>query len=271
MNTMDGGGSVADGTKRETMRLDRYLSLCGVASRSETARAVRHGEVMIDGITVRRSDCPVDPDGDTVIFRGKPVVYRRYTYVMLYKPDGVVSATEDRLAGERTVLDLLPPELLRVRPGLFPCGRLDKHTTGLMLLSNNGQLAHRLLSPARHVDKAYVFTVKFPLSDEDISALQAGVPISARDGETGYVTAPCRIDITGVRDGRMTGRITLHEGKYHQIKRMMEARHNQVTALSRVAFGPLTLDPNLEPGEWRLLTDEEREELEACGGTPDQP
>ena len=250
------------------MRLDRYLSLCGVASRSETARAVRRGEVTIGGKTARKGDCPIDPEVDTVCFRGKPVVYRRYTYVMLHKPDGVVSATEDRLAGERTVLDLLPPELLRLRPGLFPCGRLDKHTTGLMLLSNNGQLAHRLLSPARHVAKTYAFTVKFPLSDEDVFALQAGVSIPVREGESSYVTAPCRVDITGVRDGRTTGRITLHEGKYHQIKRMMEARHNQITALSRLTFGPLTLDPDLEPGEWRMLTDEERVALESCGAVP---
>lgn len=246
------------------MRIDRYLSLCGVASRSETTRAVRRGEVTVGGKTVCKSDCPIHPDGDTVCFRGKPVVYRRYTYVMLHKPDGVVSATEDRLAGERTVLDLLPQELLRLRPGLFPCGRLDKHTTGLMLLSNNGQLAHRLLSPARHVDKTYAFTVKFPLSDEDVSALQAGVSIPLKDGGSSYVTAPCRIDITGGSDGRTTGRITLHEGKYHQIKRMMEARHNQVTSLSRLTFGPLALDPNLAPGEWRLLTDEESAALEAC-------
>ncbi|UKI12433.1 MAG: pseudouridine synthase [Oscillospiraceae bacterium] len=135
------------------MRLDKFLSLCGKASRSETLRSVRRGEITVNGVPARRGDCPVEPDTDTVVFRGETVVYRPYTYVMLHKPDGVVSATEDRLAGEPTVLDLLPPELTRLRPGLFPCGRLDKHTTGLMLLTNNGKLAHRLLSPARHVDK----------------------------------------------------------------------------------------------------------------------
>lgn len=239
------------------MRLDKYLSLCGKASRSDTARAVRRGEITVGGQVVRRGDHPVDPDTDRVVFRGEVVVYRPYTYVMLHKPDGVVSATEDSLAGERTVLDLLPPELTRLRPGLFPCGRLDKHTTGLMLLTNNGQLAHFLLSPARHVDKTYAFTVKFPLSDEDASALETGVDIG------GYMTAPCRVELTD--DERKAGLITLREGKYHQIKRMMEARHNQIRSLSRLTFGSLTLDPTLEPGQWRLLTPEEITDLEAVG------
>ena len=164
------------------MRLDKFLSLCGKASRSETLRSVRRGEITVNGVPARRGDCPVEPDTDTVVFRGETVVYRPYTYVMLHKPDGVVSATEDRLAGEPTVLDLLPPELTRLRPGLFPCGRLDKHTTGLMLLTNNGKLAHRLLSPARHVDKTYAFTVKFPLSAEDVAALESGVSLRNADG-----------------------------------------------------------------------------------------
>lgn len=236
------------------MRLDKYMSLCGKASRSDTARAVRRGEITVNGQAVRRGDHPVDPDADRVVFRGEPVVYRPYTYVLLHKPDGVVSATEDKLAGEKTVLDLLPPELTRLRPGLFPCGRLDKHTTGLVLLTNNGQLAHRLLSPARHVDKVYAFTVKFPLSDEDIAALEIGLDIG------GYTTAPCRVELTDPE--RCAGHITLHEGKYHQIKRMMEARHNQIRSLARVSFGTLTLDPNMAPGDWRLLTEQEIMELE---------
>ena len=178
------------------MRLDKFLSLCGKASRSETLRSVRRGEITVNGVPARRGDCPVEPDTDTVVFRGETVVYRPYTYVMLHKPDGVVSATEDRLAGEPTVLDLLPPELTRLRPGLFPCGRLDKHTTGLMLLTNNGKLAHRLLSPARHVDKTYAFTVKFPLSAEDVAALESGVSLRNADGGTDCVTAPCRVELT---------------------------------------------------------------------------
>ncbi len=237
------------------MRLDKYLSLTGTATRSEAARAVRAGEVLVDGIPARKADLSIDPDTVRVVFRGTPVVYRQYTYILMNKPDGVVSATED--GRERTVLDLLSDDLRRIRPALFPCGRLDKHTTGLVLLTNNGDLAHRLLSPSRHVDKTYRFRIKFPLSDEDIVALESGVDIG------GYITAPCRVERVDAR----AGFITLHEGKYHQIKLMMEARHNQITELERITFGPLTLDESLAPGEWRLLTDEEIEALENVQGT----
>ncbi len=236
------------------MRLDKYLSLTGTATRSEASRAVRAGRVLINGSPAKKADMPIDPDTAEVSYFGVPVVYRQYTYILMNKPDGVVSATED--GREQTVLDLLPDDLRRIRPALFPCGRLDKHTTGLMLLTNHGDLAHRLLSPARHVDKTYRFRVKFPLSDEDISALESGVDIG------GYITAPCRVERTETEASANGGRITLHEGKYHQIKLMMEARHNQITRLERITFGPLTLDPSLSPGEWRLLTDEEIAALE---------
>ena len=131
--------------------------------------------------------------------------------------------------------------------GLFPCGRLDKHTLGLMLLTNDGQLSHRLLSPKRHVAKSYAFGVKFPLSQADLQALEAGVDIG------GYLTKPCTVLLSGEREGT----ITITEGKYHQIKLMMEAVHNQITYLERITFGPLTLDPALERGEWRELNAEE--------------
>ena len=241
------------------MRLDKYLSLAGIASRTETAKAVRGGEVLVDGIPARRADMQVDPDAVAVIFKGQPVTYRQFTYVLMHKPDGVVSATED--GREQTVLDILPDELRRIRPALFPCGRLDKHTTGLLLLTNNGELSHRLLSPARHVDKTYRFSVKFPLSDEDVAALESGVDIG------GYVTAPCRVlPDPPAEDGTCrSGRIILHEGKYHQIKLMMEARHNQITRLERITFGPLALDPALAAGEWRMLTEGEVRALEESG------
>ena len=241
------------------MRLDKYLSLAGIASRTETAKAVRGGEVLVDGIPARRADMQVDPDAVAVIFKGQPVTYRQFTYVLMHKPDGVVSATED--GREQTVLDLLPDELRRIRPALFPCGRLDKHTTGLLLLTNNGDLSHRLLSPARHVDKTYAFAVKFPLSQEDVTALEAGVDIC------GYVTAPCKVELDekDPEQRGSSGRITLHEGKYHQIKLMMEARHNQITRLQRITFGPLILDPALEAGEWRMLSEGEVRALEESG------
>ncbi len=243
------------------MRLDKFLSTTGKATRTEAGKAVRSGAVLVNGVPAKKADMSVDPDTDEIIFRGEIVTYRAHTYVMMHKPDGVVSATED--GREQTVLDLPPDELRRLRPPLFPCGRLDKHTTGLMLLTGNGQLAHRLLSPARHVDKTYAFTVKFPLWEEDVAALEAGVDIG------GYITAPCTVTLDPP-DGegkQRSGRITLHEGKYHQIKLMMEARHNQITRLHRLTFGPLTLDESLAPGEWRLLTEEEIALLEKAGGS----
>ena len=239
------------------MRLDKFLSVTATATRSEAAKAVRAGEVLVDGVPAKKADLQIDPEVASVVFRGRPVAYRQYTYIMMHKPQGVVSATED--GREETVLDLLTEEMRRLRPALFPCGRLDKNTTGLMLLMNNGALSHRLLAPARHVDKVYRFRVKFPLSEEDVAALESGVDIG------GYVTAPCRVERFVVDGVCHEGEITLHEGKYHQIKLMMEARHNQITALARIRFGPLDLDPDLAPGRWRLLTAEEAAAMEAAG------
>ena len=239
------------------MRLDKFLSLAGKATRTETSRLARAGEILVNGVPVTKADRQIDPDTDTVTLRGESVVYREFTYIMMNKPDGVVSATED--GKDETVMDLLSDDVRRLRPALFPCGRLDKHTTGLMLLTNNGALSHRLLAPKSHVDKTYRFRVKFPLSDEDVAALEDGVDIG------GYMTVPCRVELdTPDAEGkRRSGSITLHEGKYHQIKLMMEARHNQITELDRVTFGPLVLDPALSRGEWRMLTDEEIRALES--------
>ena len=225
------------------MRLDKMISSTGIASRSQIASAVRGGRVIVDGVVARKADMQVDPDRVSVTYCSTPVCYRQFTYIMLNKPEGYVSATEDgRLP---TVIELLPEELQKI--GLFPCGRLDKNTLGLMLLSNDGNTSHKLLAPKSHVAKTYAFRVKFPLSDADIDALEAGVDIG------GYVTAPCRV----VRTAEREGKITLTEGKYHQIKLMMEAVHNQITYLERVTFGPLTLDPALARGEWRYLSDSE--------------
>ena len=221
------------------MRLDKMISSTGIASRSQIASAVRGGRVTVDGVVARKADMQVDPDAVRVVYCGTPVCYRKFTYIMLNKPEGYVSATEDgRLP---TVIELLPEELQKI--GLFPCGRLDKNTLGLMLLTNDGDTSHRLLAPKSHVAKTYAFRLKFPLSDADIAALERGVDIG------GYMTAPCSV----VRDGEKEGRITLTEGKYHQIKLMMEAVHNQVTYLERISFGPLVLDAALERGEWRYL------------------
>lgn len=229
------------------MRLDKFLSITGTASRKDSARAVRAGAVTVNGIGAAKADMNIDPDRDAVTFYGSPIVYRKNTYIMMNKPIGVVSATED--GREKTVIDLLPAELQRL--DLFPCGRLDKNTEGLMLLTDNGSLAHYLLSPKRHVSKKYRFSSKFPLTEEATAQLESGVDIG------GYLTKPCTVEIL---DGG--GYITLTEGKYHQIKLMLDAVGNKVTALERLTFGPLSLDPALARGEWRYLTPEEIESIE---------
>ena len=224
------------------MRLDKYIVSTGICSRSEASAAVRKGNVTVNGKVAQSPSAAVNENEDAVVFCGRPLVYRKFTYIMLNKPAGVVSATED---GNTTVIDLLPDEQKRI--GLFPCGRLDKNTTGLMLLTNDGALSHRLFAPKSHVDKSYAYSCKFPLSDEDISALEGGVDIG------GYVTAPCKIR----RIGEKNGEITIREGKYHQIKLMMQAVHNQITSLERISFANLVKDPNLPIGEWRYLTEDE--------------
>ena len=230
------------------MRLDKLLSECGIASRKESAKAAKAGQILVNGSPVTKADVQVDPTADAITFCGRAVKWRQFVYVMLNKPDGYVSATEDA-RGEQVVTSLLPEEYQKM--GLFPCGRLDKHTLGLMLLTNDGQLSHRLLSPKRHVAKTYAFHVKFPLSNEDVLALEAGVDIG------GYITKPCHVKLIDEREGQ----ITIIEGKYHQIKLMMEAIHNQITYLERITFGPLSLDPTLARGEWRELTAEEIDAL----------
>lgn len=230
------------------MRLDKYLSDAGVLTRTESARAAKNGQITVNGTVTRRSSGHIDPTKDIVCYSGQKIIYRKFTYIMLNKPEGYVSATDDTLSP--TVLSLLPDELQRI--GLFPCGRLDKNTLGLMILTNNGPLAHKLLSPKNHVDKKYYFTMKFPVSAADIESLENGVDIG------GYMTAPCRVEMTGEREGY----ITLTEGKYHQIKLMATAVHNQITYLERVTFGEVSLDISLARGEWRYLTDAEQEALE---------
>lgn len=233
------------------MRLDKFIVESGLASRSEITKVAKNGGVKVNGQAVRRVSGHIDPTVDKVTYLGKDVIWREFTYVMLNKPDGYVSATEDDKFP--TVITLLPDELQRI--GLFPCGRLDKNTLGLMILTNNGPLSHKLLAPKNHVSKKYRFNVKFPISEDDVKALESGVDIG------GYVTAPCNVEMTDEKEGY----ITLTEGKYHQIKLMAEAVHNQITYLERVTFGPIKLDEKLERGEWRHLTEDEQNELEAHG------
>jgi 16S rRNA pseudouridine516 synthase len=233
------------------LRLDKFIVSTGRLSRSEAGRAAKAGRILVNGLPEKKADRAIDPEQDCVALDGEVLTYRRYTYILLNKPDGYVSATED--GRDPTVLTLLPDELQRI--GLFPCGRLDKHTLGLMLLTNDGQLSHRLLSPRHHVSKKYRYTSKFPLTAEEIATLQEGVTL-----EDGYVTLPAVIE---QREDESQGYITLTEGKYHQIKRMFEAVHNKILTLERMTFSFLTLDGLPDRGQWRYLTEEEIRRLQA--------
>ena len=225
------------------MRLDKLLSEMGKASRSEAGKLIRAGKVTVNGTFPKKPDFKVDPENDVIVFLGEVLAYKKFTYIMLNKPEGYVSATEDE--SERTVLDLVSDE--DRKKGLFPCGRLDKNTLGLVILTNDGEGAHRVLSPKHHVSKVYKFECKSPLSTSDIEALERGVDIG------GYLTKPCKIKMTEAQRGE----ITLTEGKYHQIKRMLEAVDNKITYLERISFGGILLDPRLPRGEWRYLTPDE--------------
>lgn len=225
------------------MRIDKFLSEMGKATRTESGKLARQGKILVNGIAVKRADTHIDPEKDEVTLCGALVTYKKFTYIMLNKPEGYVSATDD--PRERTVLDLLNDE--ERRKGLFPCGRLDKNTLGLVILTNDGEGAHRLLSPKHHVSKVYHFKSKLPIFEQDIIALEQGVDIG------GYVTKPCKISLASDTEGE----IILTEGKYHQIKRMLEAIGNKITYLERISFGEIALDPKLARGEWRHLTIEE--------------
>ncbi len=226
------------------MRIDKLLSNMGLASRSEAAKSAKAGEIKVNGTVVKKADMKIDPVSDTVEFRGKKVEYKEKIYIMLNKPEGYVSSTDSK--DGKTVIELLPEDLQRC--GLFPCGRLDKDTVGLLLLTNDGETSHYLLSPKRHVNKIYRVKTKFPFSDKDKERLENGVRLDGGD-----VTRPAKVEIISSDDLR----ITIVEGMYHQIKRMLEAVDNEVIRLERVEFGTIPLDINLERGDWRYLSENE--------------
>ena len=232
------------------MRIDKLLSELGIASRKEAAKVARSGGIAVDGAMVKDLSKHIDPDKCRVTYLGREVIYQKYTYVMLNKPTGYVSATDDK--SMPYVTELLPEELRRRE--LFPVGRLDRDTVGLMILTNNGQLAHSLLSPKHHVKKEYYFTSAEPLDADAESAFIEGITLA-----DGYECKPAELYLD---EGRREGRIVLTEGKYHQIKRMIASRDNRVTSLERISFGGIPLDKSLARGEWRYLTDEEISLLE---------
>ena len=232
------------------MRIDKFISESGVASRREAARAARSGGVLVDGKPVRDLSAHIDPEAAVVSYLGREICYRKYTYVMLNKPEGYVSATEDSKLP--VVTELLDGELRKME--LFPVGRLDRDTTGLMILTNNGPLAHRVLSPKHHVPKVYRFTAAEPMAD--------GVEERFREGVTLADGYECKSAVIELDPDRMGGYITLTEGKYHQIKRMVASTHNRVVTLERISFGDIELDTSLSRDEYRLLTDGEIAALE---------
>lgn len=229
-------------------RLDKIISATGKKSRREVREMVRQGRVLVDGKPAPAADMKVDPQTAVILLDGEPLGYEKFTYVMLHKPAGVLTATEDRR--QETVLDLLPPELRR--RALFPVGRLDKDTEGLLLLTNDGQLAHRLLSPKSHVDKVYYARVDGALEPGDIAAFAAGMTLG-----DGLECLPAGLEILSPTEAL----VTLREGKFHQVKRMLAARGKPVLYLKRLSMGRLRLDPALAPGAWRMLTEEERSAL----------
>lgn len=233
------------------MRIDKLLANSGFGSRKEVKKLLKSGAVRIDDKPVKDSSAHVNPEEQTVTVHGEPVEYREFIYLMLNKPPGVISATED--LSQRTVLDLLEPEDLLFSP--FPVGRLDKDTEGLLLLTNDGQLAHQLLSPKKHVPKTYFAVIEGEVTEDDVKAFKKGVEL-----DDGYVTKPGELTIlkSGIRSDI---ELIIMEGKFHQVKRMFESVGKKVNYLKRIKMGPLPLDETLELGEYRELTDEEVELL----------
>lgn len=234
------------------LRVDKVLSHMGYGTRSELKKAVKNGYVTVNGKEIKDSGMQVDPYQDVIEIDGETVKYREFIYLMMHKPPGVISATED--LREKTVIDLLDYEYALFGP--FPVGRLDKDTEGLLLLTNDGQLSHNLLSPKKHVPKTYEAIVAGEMGAKEIAAFEQGVTL-----DDGYTTKPALLEITSVESGEegITSHVlvTIHEGKFHQIKRMFEAVDSEVLYLKRISMGSLQLDPELPMGSYRELTEEE--------------
>jgi len=238
---------------RNTQRLDKILSNSGYGTRKEIKKLVKQGVVKVDGEVVRDSGIHVDPDTSVIEISGEELHYKEFIYIMMNKPDGVISATYDRRLP--TAIDLLPDEYRHFNP--FPAGRLDIDTEGLLLITNDGQLAHELLSPKKHIPKKYYALVHGEVTKDDVDCFSQGIVL-----DDGYKTLPAELNI--LKSGAYSEiELIIHEGKFHQVKRMFEAVGKKVKYLRRLEIGSLRLDESLEPGEFRELTDEELESLKA--------
>jgi len=225
-------------------RLDKIIASMGVYSRREVKNLVKEGKILVNGKIVRSAEEKLDPTAARITIAGEAFSYRCHTYLMLHKPAGVLSATEDGKG--QTVLDLLPKEYAKM--GLFPVGRLDKDTEGLLLLTDDGDMAHALLSPKKHVDKVYYTRVDGRLAQADCDAFAAGITLP-----DGLACRPGKLEILSDGDAL----VTIHEGKFHQVKRMLAYLGKPVLYLRRLQMGPLKLDESLAKGAYRLLSDEE--------------
>lgn len=235
------------------IRLDKFLAETGTDSRQGVKNLIKKGRVTVDGLTVKRPEFKVDTEKNCVCLDGKAITYYEFEYFMLNKPAGVISATSD--PRQKTVLDLIEE---KTRKDLFPVGRLDKDSVGLLLITNDGKLSHRLLSPAHHVEKVYFVRLAHDTDEGDKKAFREGIDIG--DDEK---TLPAKLEpAASGKPGEVL--VTIQEGRYHQIKRMFEARGNSVTYLKRLGMGPLLLDDSLKEGESRRLRDEEVQALQSC-------
>lgn len=232
------------------IRLDKYLADMGIGTRTEVKKFIRSGRIQVDGRIEKKPELKVDTATQQIAFDNTPVVYQEYEYYMLHKPAGVVSATTDKK--EKTVLDLLT---VQKRKDLFPVGRLDKDTEGLLLITNDGALAHRLLAPGKHVDKVYFARVEGTVTEADVFAFSQGLDIG--DPE---LTLPAELKIQS-SDTVSEILLTIQEGRFHQVKRMFEAVGKKVIYLKRLSMGTLCLDEDLPKGAFRALTEQEIKEL----------
>ena len=239
------------------MRLDRYLCETGFGTRSQVKDLLKKGQVMVNGEVVKKPELKINETTDQILCQGEKASYQKNIYLMLHKPAGVVSATEDNR--EKTVLDLVRPE--DRKNGLFPVGRLDKDTEGLLLLTDDGELAHRLLSPKKHVDKTYYAKIDGQVTEEHVKQFREGLDIG---DEKKTLPAVLTILLSGPVSEI---EVTIHEGRFHQIKRMFEAVGCKVTYLKRLSMGSLVLDETLPPEEYRPLTEAELEGLTKQRGT----
>lgn len=236
------------------LRIDKLLGNLGYGTRSQLKKEIKTGCLTVNAKTVKDSSVIVDTDIDHIIYHGEAIKYIEYIYLMMNKPQGVISATED-YNNAKTVIDLLDDFSKNFEP--FPVGRLDKDTEGLLILTNNGKFAHNMLSPRKHVDKTYYAYVEGNLIDSDIKAFDEGVTFL----DDAYKTMPARLEIIKSNDISEC-KVTIKEGKFHQVKRMFEAIDKRVIYLKRLSMGPIFLDDNLEAGEYRELNDREMQLIE---------